>query len=81
MIEDIAEQHRKQGLLDDYDEEEEEEELVLSDEQKKKLEEKEKGTTQGGVCVNPVTGEIGGPRGPEPVRYGDWESKGRCIDF
>ncbi|XP_071508407.1 succinate dehydrogenase assembly factor 4, mitochondrial-like [Diadema antillarum] len=31
--------------------------------------------------VNPVTGEKGGPRGPEPTRYGDWERKGRCIDF
>lgn len=30
---------------------------------------------------NPATGEIGGPRGPEPTRYGDWERKGRCIDF
>ena len=30
---------------------------------------------------NPSTGEIGGPRGPEPTRYGDWERKGRCIDF
>lgn len=25
--------------------------------------------------------EIGGPRGPEPTRYGDWERRGRCIDF
>lgn len=25
--------------------------------------------------------EIGGPRGPEPTRYGDWEKAGRCIDF
>jgi len=25
--------------------------------------------------------EIGGPKGPEPTRYGDWENKGRCIDF
>ena len=25
--------------------------------------------------------EIGGPRGLEPTRYGDWERKGRCIDF
>ena len=25
--------------------------------------------------------EIGGPRGPEPTRYGDWERNGRCIDF
>ena len=28
-----------------------------------------------------VPEEIGGPRGPEPTRYGDWERKGRCIDF
>ena len=26
-------------------------------------------------------GEIGGPKGPEPTRFGDWEHKGRCIDF
>ena len=26
-------------------------------------------------------GEVGGPKGPEPTRYGDWEKKGRCIDF
>ncbi len=25
--------------------------------------------------------EIGGPTGPEPTRYGDWEQKGRCTDF
>ena len=25
--------------------------------------------------------EIGGRRGPEPTRYGDWEMNGRCIDF
>ena len=25
--------------------------------------------------------EIGGPQGPEPTRYGDWEKAGRCIDF
>ena len=25
--------------------------------------------------------EIGGPQGPEPTRYGDWERAGRCIDF
>merc|ERR1711994_961045 len=31
--------------------------------------------------VNPTTGEIGGPRGPEPTRYGDWERKGRVTDF
>ncbi|MDH5354744.1 MAG: DUF1674 domain-containing protein [Gammaproteobacteria bacterium] len=25
--------------------------------------------------------EVGGPRGKEPTRYGDWEKNGRCIDF
>ncbi|MFO1377554.1 MAG: DUF1674 domain-containing protein [Steroidobacteraceae bacterium] len=31
--------------------------------------------------VVPAAREIGGPRGPEPTRYGDWEKAGRCIDF
>uniref|UniRef100_A0A0E0A5C2 Succinate dehydrogenase assembly factor 4, mitochondrial n=1 Tax=Oryza glumipatula TaxID=40148 RepID=A0A0E0A5C2_9ORYZ len=35
----------------------------------------------GGEYVNKDTGEIGGPRGPEPTRYGDWERGGRCSDF
>ncbi len=26
-------------------------------------------------------GEIGGPKGPEPTRYGDWERNGRVSDF
>ena len=25
--------------------------------------------------------EQGGREGPDPVRYGDWEKNGRCIDF
>jgi hypothetical protein len=25
--------------------------------------------------------EHGGPSGPEPTRYGDWERNGRCSDF
>ena len=25
--------------------------------------------------------EINGPKGPEPVRYGDWERKGIASDF
>ncbi len=25
--------------------------------------------------------EIGGPTGPEPTRFGDWEKNGRCSDF
>ena len=41
-------------------------------------------------AVNPATeprpedrrpNETGGPKGPEPTRYNDWEKGGRCIDF
>ena len=35
----------------------------------------------GNESVNKDTGEIGGPQGPEPTRYGDWERGGRCSDF
>ena len=31
------------------------------------------------VEAKPV--EVGGRDGPDPVRYGDWEKGGRCIDF
>jgi len=31
--------------------------------------------------VMPLEKEINGPKGLEPTRYGDWESKGRCYDF
>jgi hypothetical protein len=29
----------------------------------------------------PMPVEIGGPAGPEPTRFGDWERKGRVSDF
>ena len=29
----------------------------------------------------PVPHEQGGPKGPEPTRYGDWERKGIISDF
>ncbi|MSO72777.1 MAG: DUF1674 domain-containing protein [Rhodospirillaceae bacterium] len=37
---------------------------------------------RGGAAVaeNPPQ-EVGGPKGPEPTRFGDWERKGRCSDF
>ena len=28
-----------------------------------------------------VPHERGGPKGPEPTRFGDWENNGRCTDF
>ncbi|HET9482597.1 MAG TPA: DUF1674 domain-containing protein [Xanthomonadales bacterium] len=31
--------------------------------------------------ASPPAAEHGGPKGPEPTRYGDWEKNGRCIDF
>ena len=27
------------------------------------------------------TPEIGGRKGPDPARYGDWELNGKCVDF
>ncbi|MDR3450810.1 MAG: DUF1674 domain-containing protein [Alphaproteobacteria bacterium] len=29
----------------------------------------------------PAHGEVGGAKGPEPTRYGDWQHKGRVSDF
>ena len=31
--------------------------------------------------ANDLPKELGGRDGPEPVRYGDWESKGIAHDF
>jgi hypothetical protein len=31
--------------------------------------------------AEPKPREIGGPKGLEPTRYGDWEYNGRCTDF
>jgi hypothetical protein len=33
------------------------------------------------ATTDPITPELGGPKGPEPVRYGDWERKGLAVDF
>lgn len=44
---------------------------IKSNKNKKKKEKKEK----------KIAKEIGGPKGPEPTRYGDWEVKGRVSDF
>jgi hypothetical protein len=35
----------------------------------------------GSKLLQPGGREFGGPAGLEPTRYGDWENKGRCIDF
>jgi hypothetical protein len=31
--------------------------------------------------ARPAPKELRGPKGPEPTRYGDWESKGIASDF
>jgi hypothetical protein len=31
--------------------------------------------------ATPEPKEVGGPKGPEPTRYGDWEKKGLTSDF
>jgi hypothetical protein len=36
---------------------------------------------QAGNPAGAVPAESGGPQGPEPTRFGDWERNGRCIDF
>ena len=38
-------------------------------------------TPTGEALADRADGEIGGPKGPEPTRFGDWEQKGRCSDF
>ena len=45
----------------------------------------QEGQPRGGAAPRPATkeavAETGGPKGPDPTRFGDWERKGRCIDF
>jgi hypothetical protein len=33
------------------------------------------------TAAAPPAKEVGGPRGPEPTRYGDWEKNGIASDF
>jgi hypothetical protein len=54
-----------------------------SNKTKKNAEAAKGGTKNGsgtGIKAKPVP-ETGGPKGPEPTRYGDWEVNGRCSDF
>ena len=44
--------------------------------------EKEQNNTKDKLNKNVnIPKEQGGPKGPEPTRYGDWEKAGRCSDF
>ena len=31
--------------------------------------------------IKKIPKEVGGQKGPEPTRYGDWEKNGRVSDF
>ena len=33
------------------------------------------------AAAKPLPKEEGGPKGPEPTRFGDWERKGLAVDF
>jgi len=52
-----------------------------SQSQKEQEEEEEDDDDDDDIDMNKETGEVGGPKGPEPTRYGDWERNGRCSDF
>jgi hypothetical protein len=51
----------------------------------KMIEDTQRGTTEQSMpdtaSTQQLTEEIGGIKGPEPTRYGDWEKNGRCVDF
>ena len=54
----------------------------MSNKTTKLNEEKEQNNTKDKLNENVnITKEQGGPKGPEPTRYGDWEKAGRCSDF
>ena len=48
--------------------------------ERKKISNK-KATTTSPIQVPSTPEEVGGPKGLEPTRYGDWERKGICVDF
>lgn len=52
----------------------------MAKDEKAAAKEPRKGRSQGGAKESEPR-EIGGPKGLEPTRYGDWERNGRCTDF
>jgi hypothetical protein len=60
----------------------------MSDDKPKASPEAPPNTPQGAAPEKPVppekpkkVEEIGGPPGPEPTRYGDWQFNGKVTDF
>lgn len=58
---------------------EEDRRAALPEAARRALEEADARRAAAGEIQRPV--ELGGRKGPEPVRYGDWEKKGIAIDF
>ena len=52
-------------------------ERALKEAAARRAERESKDTAQAKTAIR----EIGGPAGPEPTRYGDWEKKGLTSDF
>ncbi|MDA0785199.1 MAG: DUF1674 domain-containing protein [Proteobacteria bacterium] len=45
------------------------------------IESKQADAASGSEGADKKPTEIGGPKGLEPTRFGDWERDGRCVDF
>ncbi len=54
---------------------------MLSDAARRALAEAQARRETAAAAQAGAAGEHGGPTGPEPTRYGDWEHKGLAIDF
>ena len=54
---------------------------TLSDAAKRALAEAAERRAKADAEAKPLPPEIGGPKGLEPTRYGDWERKGIVSDF
>jgi hypothetical protein len=53
----------------------------LSPAAKRALAEAEARRQAAAANAKPAPKELQGPKGPEPTRYGDWETKGIASDF
>ncbi|WP_169543913.1 DUF1674 domain-containing protein [Sneathiella aquimaris] len=55
--------------------------IDAQDQAAESVEEKTEEKTKAAHKLEQADGEIGGPSGLEPTRYGDWERKGIVSDF
>ena len=54
---------------------------VLTPEAQRALAEAAERRAKAEAVAQEMAEEDGGPKGPEPTRYGDWERKGIAVDF